>query len=505
MEAYDTESSVDKIRTATERIIKFVRANARLLEAHEAERQVFTMILAVGLAAMKLYFAERGTGDVGSAIIQTGGRVLKRLRGLFECAYFSIFGKLEVPRTRYRARSGESIFPLDREANLPERCYSYFLQEVCNRLEVDETFRQSSNFLADYLKLQVPESALIDLAQDATVDYEPYNQDREPPASKTEGEIQTASFDGKGVPMIKEEAAKLIARLGKGEKRLKKKEALVGVSYTVDRNVRTAEDLAESLVDPEAARRRREESGKASEKPPQAQNILRYASLERPKSEVYDTIKADAERRDPEHKRPLAVLLDGAHGLLTLAIAAFSGVWSNVFFILDVIHVTEYLWDIANAVFGEKSPAGRLWVQEKLTEILKGRVGYVIGGLRQMLDTDKRKRKLKKSQRTPILAAITYFENHRDMMHYDQYLAAGLPVATSLVESTCGLYKHRMEGSGKRWGIEGAEAILTLRSLKMSHDNDLPDFVKFRARREKARLYGEAATAKPVDDLPLAA
>ena len=34
--------------------------------------------------------------------------------------------------------------------------------------------------------------------------------------------------------MIKEEAVKLKAKLGTGEKRQKKKEALVGVCYTVD-------------------------------------------------------------------------------------------------------------------------------------------------------------------------------------------------------------------------------------------------------------------------------
>jgi len=501
MEAYDTESSAGEIRKEAEKIIEFIRANAGRLEAHEAERRVFSMLLAVGLAAMKLYFAERGTGDVGAAIIETGGRVLKRLKGLFECAYFSIFGKLRVPRTRYRTRTGESIFPLDREVNLPEQCYSYFLQEICNRLEVDETFRKSSRFLEDYFKLQVPESALIDLAQAAAVDYEPYRESCEQPDPETEGEVQVATFDGKGVPMIAEEAAKLTRRVESEEKEPGKKEALVGVSYTVDRHVRTAEELAESLVNPEAARRRREERGEAREKPPEARNILRYASLERPKREVFEHIKADAERRDPQHKRPLAVLIDGAHGLRTLAFAIFSGVWSTVYFILDVIHVTQYLWDVANAVFGQGTPEARQWVQDKLTEILKGHVGYVIGGLRQML----KKRTLKETQRVAIRKTITYFENHREMMHYDEYLAAGLPVATSVAESTCGLVKHRMEGNGKRWGIPGAEAILTLRSLSLSHDNDLPDFSKFRARREKARLYDKHATFKLENDLPLAA
>ena len=61
-------------------------------------------------------------------------------------------------------------------------------------------------------------------------------------------------FDGKGVPVIKKEAAKIKARLGKGEKRQKKKEAMVGVDYTIDRNVRNPEEVAENLVYPEQAR-----------------------------------------------------------------------------------------------------------------------------------------------------------------------------------------------------------------------------------------------------------
>lgn len=500
MEAYDAECCAGEIRDGAEKIIEFVTSKASRMEAHQVERTVFSLVLKVGLAAMKFYFAERGTGDVGAAIIEIGGRVLKRSKGLFACAYFSIFGKLEVPRTRYRTRTGESIFPLDRQANLPERCYSYFLQEIGNRLEVDRPYLESTKFLEEYFELPVAESVLIDLAQDAASDYEPYYENRAIPDPNTEGEIQVVSFDGKGVPMIKKEAAKLKARQGKGEKRQKKKEALVGVSYTVDRNVRTAEELAQSLVDPEAARRRREEQGDEAEEGPRAKNVRRYASLERPKEEVFEEIRADAERRDPNHERPLAVLLDGASTLRIKAVKFFSD-WPVVHIILDIIHATEYLWDVANALFGESSKDGRLWVQAKLTEILKGRVGYVIGGLRQVL----LKRKLKKSKRETIQKVITYFVNHRDMMRYDEYLTAGMPVATSLVEATCGLVKQRMEGTGKRWGIPGAEAILSLLSLKTSNDNDLIDFTRFRARRAKARLYGKRPRFRLVEDFGKAA
>lgn len=91
-------------------------------------------------------------------------------------------------------------------------------------------------------------------------------------------------------------------------------------------------------------------------------------------------------------------------------------------------------------------------MQQKLTELLRGRVGYVIGGLRQMLT----KRRLRKSVRQRLEKVITFFHNHRRWMRYEAYLAAGLPVGTGVVESACGaVVKHRMEGEGQRWSLGG--------------------------------------------------
>ena len=118
------------------------------------------------------------------------------------------------------------------------------------------------------------------------------------PTEDTEGELLVVSFDGKGVPMIKAEAVKLKAKLGTGEKRQQKKEALVGVSYTVDAKPRSPEALAELLVDPEAARARRQRED-ATDEAPRAQQVRRVASLVRTKQAVMELIKADAERRDP--------------------------------------------------------------------------------------------------------------------------------------------------------------------------------------------------------------
>jgi hypothetical protein len=46
--------------------------------------------------------------------------------------------------------------------------------------------------------------------------------------------------------------------------------------------------------------------------------------------------------------------------------------------------------------------------------------------------------------------------------------------------------------------LEGAEAILTLRSLKKSHDNDLRDYWKFHARQVHRRLYDRKPKYRPM-------
>jgi hypothetical protein len=62
-----------------------------------------------------------------------------------------------------------------------------------------------------------------------------------------------------------------------------------------------------------------------------------------------------------------------------------------------------------------------------------------------------------------------------------------------------------MEGEGKRWSLAGAEAILTWRSLKKSHDHDLRDYWRFHARQVRVRLDGRQPKYRPVPRLRRAA
>ena len=73
-------------------------------------------------------------------------------------------------------------------------------------------------------------------------------------------------------------------------------------------------------------------------------------------------------------------------------------------------------------------------------------------------------------------------------MKYDEYLAQGYPIGSGIVESACGhVVKDRMEITGARWGINGAEAILKLRSIVKSNDWD--DYWEFFTRQAKSNEF----------------
>jgi len=223
------------------------------MTAYQMEQGIFAKVMQIGLAAMKCYFAATGPGDVGEDLRFDDGTVATKAKGLCGREYFSVFGKFVVPRTVYRAYARPGVMPLEAQADLPERCYSYLLQEWMDHLSIRESFQASEVTLKTLLGLQVRASRfeVVTQASVAHPEYEQFYVEKSPPSPEQEGAIQVLGFDGKGVPMIKREVAALKARLGKGEKRQHTKEALVGVSYSIDPHVRSAEEVAARLVYPE--------------------------------------------------------------------------------------------------------------------------------------------------------------------------------------------------------------------------------------------------------------
>ena len=203
----------------------------------------------LGLLLLKVFFFNHKSGDYGPTI-QTAKGTARRGR-TSEKSYYSIFGKLKVMRYLYHIGE-ESFSPLDIVLNLPIRCYSYFLSEWVNWLDINRAYSDTVAFLKKFLGLKLSVSAVETISQESAPPYEAYYEFKKTlPRPLATGELTVVGFDGKGVPMIKKEAAKIQAKLDKGEKRQKKKEALVGVKYTIHATPRSPEEVAENLVFPE--------------------------------------------------------------------------------------------------------------------------------------------------------------------------------------------------------------------------------------------------------------
>ena len=122
---------------------------------------------------------------------------------------------------------------------------------------------------------------------------------------------------------------------------------------------------------------------------------------------------------------------------------------------------------MAYCFHSEGSDEADAFVEIYLRKLLEGKVRRAIGGIRQMTT----KRRLSKKRREKVEQYLNYFAQRCEYMKYDEYLAAGYPIGSGVVEGACRhLVKDRMEKSGMRWRIEGAQAILSLRAIYVNDD-----------------------------------
>ena len=83
---------------------------------------------------------------------------------------------------------------------------------------------------------------------------------------------------------------------------------------------------------------------------------------------------------------------------------------------------------------------------------------------------------------------MEYPANNREHMRYDEYLAAGYPIGSGVTEGACRqLVKDRLEQTGMRWTVEGAQAMLHVRALYLN--DQWEEFQEYRVEQEQARLY----------------
>jgi hypothetical protein len=201
-------------------------------------------------------------------------------------------------------------------------------------------------------------------------------------------------------------------------------------------------------------------------------------------TEVVDAMYREASSRDPEHRREWVVLVDGQKSQLRLVRRKARQYGVQIEPIVDIIHVLEYVWKAGMALEGEGTGEAETWVLERMQLILSGRAPFVAAGMRRSAT----RRELRSNKRKPVDTCADYLLKYKRFLRYDQYLAQGYPIATGVVEGACRhLVNIRMNRSGARWSLSGAEAVLRLRALVKSGDFD--DYWKFHEAQEQERTH----------------
>jgi hypothetical protein len=451
------------------------------------EHEIWRQVLSLGRHCLAQFLALQGEGDMGATIRPEAGQEWQRLEDRHSRRYVSIFGVFELSRVGYGSREGQKIafVPLDNRLQLPAGAYSYVLQDWAQGLCVESAFGPVSATLQRLLGLSLSVDSLERMNAQMAEPVETYRAERPPPAAAEEGELLVASADGKGIVMRRsaDDPAPVTHRT-KGDKASQKQMATVATVYTVDRHVRTPEEVVAALF-------RDHRDGPPPPRPrPQHKHVWARLSRHDPDGahsgidlvheEMLNEV-VERNHRDHEWRRPMLCLYDGQESLWEARDRHLPAAFIDI---LDLLHVTPRLWKAAHLFHKEKSAAAEQFVRERGLRVLQGHVSGVIRGLREM----GTKHGLTGARKKSLAQICGYLEKNRERMRYDTYLAQGYPIASGVIEGACRhLVKDRMERAGMHWTPAGAQAMLDVRSVHV--DGDWEKYQAYRRERESQQLY----------------
>ena len=498
------EQAFDKAQTILMQLNKTIEQASQARERVDCvERNIFAVLLELGQQLLRGFVAMAGDGDVGDTW-QGENATLRKLSTHQTKTYRSIFGVIKIDRCVYAVRQGQKTYsPLDQQLGLPAGEQSYVLEDWLQRFCVQDAFGTAIRNLNDLLGTQASKRTAERINQEMSQYVDAFRETQPCPHPEEEEEILVVTADGKGVPMRstledrmglpelawrrhqrkKQEAKadqRATKRLSVGQVSVGKQMAYVGAVYTIARWRRNVEDIIDEIQRKAVSPTRPVPKNKRV----QAQMTCYDDEGERQDGQptLFEKLASEAIERNELGLKTLVCLMDGQRSLWNMQQQWFP----EAVCIVDIFHVMEKLWEIAYCFHKQGSRDAENYVTHLLEMLLTGKVSSMIGVL-------KRKRKsLTKPKQERLDKLLTYFRNNKQSMRYDVYLAEGYPIGSGVVEGACRhLVRDRMEKTGMRWEIQGAQAMLNTRSTYIN--NQWNDFVEFRIEQEQKRLYGQAA------------
>jgi hypothetical protein len=468
---------------------------ARELDHRALEQQIGAMGRKLMCSLFQDQLDQRSGDELETYPMTAGGFSLTHRRPNERRQLMTLFGPVTVARIGYSSRANGTVHPLDAELNLPRNLHSSGVIERVATASARGSFEQAANVLEEHGGGHVAKRQVREIALHAAQDFESFYAQREvsaadkpkSPAMDSASKLMVLSTDGKGVVMRKQslrdstrqkaEASKpnrRDKRLRSGEKRQCKRMAQVAAVYDLAPWERSPSDVTKAL---------RPVQGTASKRPiPGGKRV--WASVKHDAKRVIGDMFDEALRRDPQKRRTWVALVDGNISQLRALDAEATAHQLSLTTILDIIHVVEYLWKAVGCFRTPSSQDAEDWVTERFLSILDGNVSQVAAGIRRSAT----RQGLSASERSAADICCDYLLRHKEYMRYDAYLAAGYPVGTGVIEGACRyLVKDRMDLTGARWGLDGAEAVLQLRAMHAS--GDLESYWEYHSKMELKRNH----------------
>lgn len=161
-----------------------------------------------------------------------------------------------------------------------------------------------------------------------------------------------------------------------------------------------------------------------------------------------------AQKRGITQAKEVIVIGDGAHWIWKAARERFP----LAIQIVDWFHASEYIHEASQVLWPQTSEAAKDWAKARLDDLWEGRVEMVIEAC-----------KIHLANNPQLQATVSYLENNKSRMRYNEYRAKGLQIGSGTIESGC---KHvigaRFKQAGMRWDASNLRAVAKLRTCLLS-------------------------------------
>jgi hypothetical protein len=122
--------------------------------------------------------------------------------------------------------------------------------------------------------------------------------------------------------------------------------------------------------------------------------------------------------------------------------------------IVDWSHAKKKLQKVGKTVFGERSPEGKEWIEDRLDHLWSGKIKQVEAALEALGEGQE-------ECPDEVRQARGYFEGNRKRMCYDEFRSEGYPIGSGTVESGMNtVVHHRMKRPGRGWRRSNCQAML---------------------------------------------